>query len=110
MQFSSFFPCTIIRACGFDHASGTLSVRTTAMASRSKECEGAVTDIPRVLDKAAFVVLLDEWHRLQPLLDFQKIEDVASVEALLQVLCAIKQDDGPFVELEALKLSNLAKR
>lgn len=45
-------------------AGGTLSVTTVAEASRPEESEGVPSATPRVLYKAASVVLLDEMQRL----------------------------------------------
>lgn len=69
----------------FEHTRGTLSVTTVAMTTRSEACEGSPSSTLCVLDGAAYMILLDERHRLRVQRGFQETGGVVLVEAHLQV-------------------------
>lgn len=70
--------------------------------------KGAPSGTPRGHGKAASVVLLDESHRLQSLLDVLNAINVARVEATLLVRYAMRHKGRSIAELESFKVNNFA--
>lgn len=89
---------------------GTLFVTQAATASQFKTCEDAPSSTPHVLGDAAFVILLDERHRLQALCALQETNKVALVKAFLPVRRFTRHDSRLIAETDAPNLGSLVNK
>lgn len=97
-------------ACAYDHARVKISITTTAVASRSKEIDGASSATPFVLAEAASMALLHKRNWLQAMHDLQKARNVVIVDASLQMWCIIGHDGRPITETRALEMRNITNK